>query len=252
MKPAHDPMEKNVTGKVVCPPCKGSGKHRWKVCRVCQGEGQCEYPRRCAARSKRTGQGCQRWVQWPRWVCYVHGGAPGSGPKGNRNAEKHGLFTSVIHDEADQQAYQWIQDVWEHRGADFDEFLLQDEMQFLVMKQLKVLRMEPEALKDPKLWDALDRVMARLQGLIETRGRLQFQRRFEREPPPPVIEVVMAPLAAYGTPPDAIDVTPEPKQLEPAKSLRVPAMPVQPEPELAPMVPLSIVRDPNDNNEDES
>ena len=50
--------------------------------------------RRCGAKT-RSGKSCLSPAVSGKRRCRMHGGAPGSGaPKGNKNALKHGLFTS--------------------------------------------------------------------------------------------------------------------------------------------------------------
>jgi glucans biosynthesis protein len=50
--------------------------------------------RRCGARNRR-GEPCRAPAVRGRRRCRMHGGAPGSGaPLGNRNALKHGLYTT--------------------------------------------------------------------------------------------------------------------------------------------------------------
>lgn len=46
--------------------------------------------RQCKARSKRTGQRCQRPAMHGKKVCYHHGGRSPGAPKGNQNRLKHG------------------------------------------------------------------------------------------------------------------------------------------------------------------
>jgi hypothetical protein len=49
---------------------------------------------RCGART-RSGGACRSPAVSGKTRCRMHGGAAGSGaPRGNRNAHKHGLFTS--------------------------------------------------------------------------------------------------------------------------------------------------------------
>jgi len=49
---------------------------------------------RCGAKT-RSGGACRSPAVDGKTRCRMHGGAPGSGaPKANRNAQKHGLFTS--------------------------------------------------------------------------------------------------------------------------------------------------------------
>jgi uncharacterized protein YjcR len=51
---------------------------------------------RCGART-RKGTPCQAPAVAGKTRCRMHGGAAGSGaPKGNRNAVKHGLYTSEM------------------------------------------------------------------------------------------------------------------------------------------------------------
>lgn len=55
--------------------------------------------RQCKAKSKRTGERCQKWAVEGYEVCYWHGANPnnrGGAPKGNKNALKHGLYENVI------------------------------------------------------------------------------------------------------------------------------------------------------------
>ena len=48
---------------------------------------------RCGART-RSGRPCQSPAVQHKKRCRMHGGAPGSGaPRGNKNAQKHGLYT---------------------------------------------------------------------------------------------------------------------------------------------------------------
>ena len=250
---ARNPMDKPVTGRVTCPRCKGRGVHRWQQCRFCDGEGMATYPAKCMARSKQSKEQCKRWVAFPKWVCRMHGGAPGSGPPGNKHAQKSGLYSSTLPDDA-KGTYEWLLDTWdarEHAGGDADELLLADNTLFTTAKIMHLLSQGPDAFI--KHWDAVERLLGSVRSQLEARGRLQYLRREDRVRPPEVVNVVIPQFIPYGTPPEAIDVTPEPKQLpEPAKSLRVPAMPAMPEPELEPAPVLQIVRDPNDNNEDES
>jgi len=50
---------------------------------------------RCKARAKRTGEQCKRYCSPGKHVCYIHGGAPGSGGvPGNSGPFKHGLRTT--------------------------------------------------------------------------------------------------------------------------------------------------------------
>jgi hypothetical protein len=50
--------------------------------------------RRCGAKIRSGGSCCSPAVRGKK-RCRMHGGAPRSGPpRGNRNARKHGLFTS--------------------------------------------------------------------------------------------------------------------------------------------------------------
>jgi uncharacterized protein YjcR len=50
---------------------------------------------RCTARAKSTGQRCRMPAVKGKRVCRLHGGAKGSGaPRGNRNALKHGQYTT--------------------------------------------------------------------------------------------------------------------------------------------------------------
>jgi uncharacterized protein YjcR len=49
---------------------------------------------RCGAKT-RSGKSCQSPAVQGKKRCRMHGGAPGSGaPRGNKNAVKHGLYTS--------------------------------------------------------------------------------------------------------------------------------------------------------------
>jgi hypothetical protein len=48
---------------------------------------------RCGART-RSGKPCRAPAVQGKKRCRMHGGAPGSGaPRGNKNAQKHGLYT---------------------------------------------------------------------------------------------------------------------------------------------------------------
>jgi hypothetical protein len=48
---------------------------------------------RCGAKT-RSGKPCRAPAVQGKKRCRMHGGAPGSGaPRGNRNAQKHGLYT---------------------------------------------------------------------------------------------------------------------------------------------------------------
>ena len=48
---------------------------------------------RCGAKT-RSGKPCQSPTVHGKGRCRMHGGAPGSGaPRGNKNAQKHGLYT---------------------------------------------------------------------------------------------------------------------------------------------------------------
>jgi len=48
---------------------------------------------RCGART-RSGKPCRSPAVEGKKRCRMHGGAPGSGaPRGNKNAQKHGLYT---------------------------------------------------------------------------------------------------------------------------------------------------------------
>jgi hypothetical protein len=50
---------------------------------------------RCGAKT-RSGSSCRSPAVRGKRRCRMHGGAPGSGaPRGNRNARRHGLFTST-------------------------------------------------------------------------------------------------------------------------------------------------------------
>jgi uncharacterized protein YjcR len=50
---------------------------------------------RCCAIAKATGNRCKRPAQKGRRHCGVHNGTvPAGGPKGNKNAYKHGLYTN--------------------------------------------------------------------------------------------------------------------------------------------------------------
>nr|WP_298240726.1 HGGxSTG domain-containing protein [uncultured Bradyrhizobium sp.] len=51
---------------------------------------------RCGA-GTRAGHTCRAPAMRGKTRCRLHGGAPGSGaPRGNRNARKHGAFTSDV------------------------------------------------------------------------------------------------------------------------------------------------------------
>jgi hypothetical protein len=58
--------------------------------------------RRCGAKT-RSGAGCKSPAVHGKQRCRMHGGAPRSGgPKGNRNALKHGLYTKAAIEEQRQ------------------------------------------------------------------------------------------------------------------------------------------------------
>jgi uncharacterized protein YjcR len=49
--------------------------------------------RRCGAKTRKGGS-CKSPAVQGKKRCRMHGGAPGSGaPRGNKNAQKHGLYT---------------------------------------------------------------------------------------------------------------------------------------------------------------
>jgi glucans biosynthesis protein len=74
--------------------------------------------RRCGAVT-RGGAPCRSFAVFPKGRCRMHGGAPGSGaPKGNRNAQTHGLHTKAA--KADRRALNRLM-------ADFERLL--DDME---------------------------------------------------------------------------------------------------------------------------
>jgi len=49
---------------------------------------------RCQATAKSTGRRCGNPAMKNKRVCYLHGGKSPGAPKGNKNALKHGLYTT--------------------------------------------------------------------------------------------------------------------------------------------------------------
>jgi uncharacterized protein YjcR len=70
------------------------GARIWHICNGVRGFDVNTLPR-CCAIAKATGNRCKRPAQKGQQYCGVHNGTvPAGGPKGNKNAYKHGLYSA--------------------------------------------------------------------------------------------------------------------------------------------------------------